>query len=133
MLLLRTSLYQGLLSPPHVVCARHLIIFIFFSVLAFVFLMCSTQFILVSNVKSQDAMLSNLFDFLSSCPYIHFGSGDYWKFPSAEHDSFGFLRRYLEYGVFRPAHLIIIFIAFYIRIVATRWCWCVVGTIQSSS
>jgi hypothetical protein len=32
--------------------------------------------------KSQDAMLSNLFDF-------HSGSGGYWKFSLAEHDSFG--------------------------------------------
>jgi hypothetical protein len=32
---------------------RHLIIFIFFSALAFVFLMCSSQFILVSNVSQK--------------------------------------------------------------------------------
>jgi hypothetical protein len=34
-----------------VLCAKHLIIFIFNYVLAFVFLMCSSQFILVSNVS----------------------------------------------------------------------------------
>jgi hypothetical protein len=50
--------------------------------------------------KSQDVMLSDLLDFSSFCPYT--GSGGYWNFSTAEHESFGFLRRYIESGVFCP-------------------------------
>jgi hypothetical protein len=132
MLLLHTSVYCvlsfGVLawSATHVVCARHVITFILFYALAFVFQLVHPSF----KYKPPDVMFSNLIDFLSFCPYVYSAFGGYWKFSSAGHDSFGFLRQYLEPGVFR--HLIIIFIAFCIWIVATRWCWCV-ACIQSSA
>jgi hypothetical protein len=67
-------------SAPHVVCARHLIILIFFSALAFVFSICSSQCIPMSNVspKMRCCLTLTCSIFSSFHPYDHFGSGGYW-------------------------------------------------------
>jgi hypothetical protein len=82
---------------------------------------------LFSVYKSQDAMLSNLFEFLSFRPYVHSGYRGYWKFCLAEHDSFGFLRQYLETSVFCPFDKSI-HCFLYSDCGYTRWCRCVMGS-----
>jgi hypothetical protein len=52
-------------SAPHVLCAKHLIIFIFFSAPGLCVLNVFQPVHPGVNCKSKDAMLSNLFDFFS--------------------------------------------------------------------
>jgi hypothetical protein len=123
MLLLRTSVYRGLSfdvlrfpwSVLHVVCTRHLIIFIVLSALAFMFLMCSSQFILVSKVSSK----------MRCCLICSIFSSFAHMFILGLLIALVFSVNTLNLVSF--AHLIILFIVFCIRIVATRWCILVCG------
>jgi hypothetical protein len=113
-------------SVPHVVCARHFIISIFFFVLAFVLLMYSSQFILLSNVSPEMrcCLICSIFSSFAHMVIL----GLVCSFFSAKALVF-------SVNTLNPVsftHLIILFIAFCIRIVTTRWCWCVACTIQSS-